>query len=797
MEKMGEKLKRSGIRNVNLYTFAEGLFIFAFSLYLIFLIHNTTTYRISLPLWTEEALFKALAASALIKSCIILWKKPEKKKYFIMLIMAFALAVLYYMVYKNTNYIFLKFLAVITVGMVGTDYEKIIKLYVVVAALMVGTAVLAALSGVINDLVYVRAGTLRSSLGIIYPTDFAAVLFYITVFGWIGFKRIPDWIFTVLGFFLAALSYFLIYGKNGTICSVFFILVVTGRMIYQFVAENHNEKDTPSNGRLRKISIYIGRLGISAVFLFIASVSFILTYAYHKGFSFAEKINEKLNSRLLFNERGVLSHSVGLFGNHFDQRGAGASLLENPNYNFIDNSYILILLRYGLLIFICIAFLWTLMSYLAFKMGDIRLALGMALFAAHSFMEHHFIEMNYNILIVLPFSVIGAALINNKRSEEIICQEGRKQRIISGLVTAAIMGSISFIIFPRLFPWLRTLWEVAELTNMPVRRKLSFMGFLSLLSLLGLLAAFIYRFCLSILNKERLSKVWYIIPAALCIFMVLSIAVSRNIILKNEGLYSDMLAADEKAVNLIKSVEKENGGSFSCCVVPEYYRRRYGISSNSFFSGDELARYDNMTVLMPSGYNSRTFLKMDYKYSEISLDHAVYSNDPKVISVLEQNGYVFTDYFSKKMDVDLNRVASYNNLGLSGENKLELNGNESQIAHGPYIDLFEGTYQISFDLTFYESEEKQNKNQDQDKDQKKDIEEDKDEKICTLYVRSDYGQTDIAEIPVFRSDYDVSENHIICFETYIKDSRGTEFLLFPEADYEVEVRGISYQEIEK
>lgn len=70
---------------------------------------------------------------------------------------------------------------------------------------------------------------------------------------------------------------------------------------------------------------------------------------------------------------------------------------------YIDISYLLILIRYGFVLFALLPFSWGYTLVQAEK-TNIRLVMIMLILCFHALSEHHFIEMNYNIALVLPFA---------------------------------------------------------------------------------------------------------------------------------------------------------------------------------------------------------------------------------------------------------------------------------------------------------------------------------------------------------------------------------------------------------
>lgn len=64
--------------------------------------------------------------------------------------------------------------------------------------------------------------------------------------------------------------------------------------------------------------------------------------------------------------------------------------------------------EYGGVYLLAMCVLWTWTTVKAIRGGNRKLALAMGVIAFHSVMEHHFTEVNYNILAVMPLAVYAA-----------------------------------------------------------------------------------------------------------------------------------------------------------------------------------------------------------------------------------------------------------------------------------------------------------------------------------------------------------------------------------------------------
>ena len=156
---------------------------------------------------------------------------------------------------------------------------------------------------------------------------------------------------------------------------------------------------------------------------FSAFFSVILSYLYSDNCNILIKIDNLLSNRLSIGNETFNNFSIKLFGQHIEMNGNGGfsipwynyEAVSKSGYNFIDSSYLSILFRYGLFVFICVMVLFTVTSFVARKHCDYIALIIIAIFAVHSIMEHHLLDFNYNpFMFLLISSYYGKHISKNK-----------------------------------------------------------------------------------------------------------------------------------------------------------------------------------------------------------------------------------------------------------------------------------------------------------------------------------------------------------------------------------------------
>ncbi len=836
-------------KKLEIYEITEDSFLLVVGFYLLFLVSNTTTFKLKFSWDVEKYTIKALYLLTFIKVLAYLWSCKDKiindKRYrykaMVLALSATVAAFTYYMVFKSGKYVFLKHLGVITFGMIGTDYKKAVKLYVCLVGTMVAASVIAAWSGIIPNLVYNRGdGTLRSSWGISYPTDYASYILFLCIMAWIAWDEVSDWIFFALAGVSLLNSYMIARSSTSTICNAVLMLSILIHWSI-FVRKKYRRDIT------RRITAMIVQFAFPAF----AAITFVLVYIYSKHLNIGYKLDNLMHRRISLGYKGYVEHGLSLFGVPFDQHGAGGSTFQNAEYNFIDSTYMLILLRYGVVLFVIISILWVLMTRRAMKIGNMRLALGMAVIAFHSFSEHHFIELNYNILLVLPFSVLGAGWLmesqnrtrrdgasireQNDAYQGVIDSDDKglmrasltantiNAKLLSGILTAALFIGGGLVAGPYFLSWLRTLWNVTEYIDIRGKKKLVLAGLMLFIAMLIIMARTLYvllkgimlkypgasgteladtntvvniasdiemvsdekpdakktldnAYGISAENKYSIKNNCIVILSLVAVFVLLIMG-GTYVIYSQSSDYNQTLEAERAAIEAVKNANTETGGVFQATELPLLYQKKFGGLTYSFSSGDELAVYDDMTVLTDSVYESACFFGMGFLYTEISDKHALYTNDRAVMKELRQAGYHLTGYFSKELVVDMDYMADINHLDRTEDGALIVDGEEASLIYGPYYDIRGGKLTTTFELQLPK--------------ELIGMEYSGDYKFGTLRVSSRWGNNIIKEVGVYRSQFDNRGRLTVEIPYNIPDSRGVEFLLFMEDGRTLEVLGIT------
>lgn len=259
--------------------------------------------------------------------------------------------------------------------------NAIIRTYLIVSIAVLLFVYISTEIGKIPDLMYTRDLIIRHSYGIIYPTDFAAHVFYICC------------------------AYSFLRFEKYNIKDVLF-LILTASILYR-------QTDARLNAGMivaLAMIIWIGKNGkinsIATKVWLVPALSFCFTYFsikyYNSSSLFFNFLNKFFSGRLGIVQNIMNEYGLKVFGQKIIEHGWGGSgFYLNTNifkYTYIDSTYMRLLIIYGILI---TSLFIVFISYLLKVNKNIKLILIIGLILLSGIIEQHFIDIAYN-----PFFII-------------------------------------------------------------------------------------------------------------------------------------------------------------------------------------------------------------------------------------------------------------------------------------------------------------------------------------------------------------------------------------------------------
>ena len=744
--------------------------IFVVIHYCFFRFFEATTFYFDFTDTYRKITFAAIVTIGLLRLISGLWMdfrnaetEEEKRKVVLRGIIALLAAVPCTLIADRFGYTFFSYLPFVAYCLYGIDVEKVIKAFTLSIGIILLCTIVCSLTGAIQNYLYLsEKGKLRGSYGVAYPTDFASYFIFLFVFFWSLQKKHAWWrtaLFAALGLVMCWFCQTYPHSDTSTIMSMVCILVVLYDALDHAVLSKH------------KGARWLSKLGEGAVIwafpiLGIAFFGFVMLYS--QGNGIAIQINHWMSGRLSMTWQHYLKYGLNALGALTPQNGFGHGLIHTESYEFLDSTYGMILIRYGWILTILLAALWVWMTRRAYKSGHRRLALAMAVIAVHSISEHHFTELNFNILLAMPLCAFG---IKSKKQSTKVDKQSFSPTWVPW-ITALAVGAVAALLMPRWFSWLRALFVLEGWTG----------G--------GLQSLFAMLFCLVCVGIVIL--VWYVLTCLVCtwirekkapllmilgvltVFVGISVVVSFTDEMIRDGAdqVQDRIAADTEAVKTALASAKEPvyGGE-----IEEIYKRNFSGFSDHIFSDMELGRAAKGTMLLSHDNEGYQLINTGAKYCEISPHTGLFTYDEAVIEALQAKGYRFHGYFSAEQEVNLASLGPYNGLGVADTGELMLWGEEHSLIHGPYYDQYSGDYLVTYDLQLRDLRIRTDT---------------PDREVCLLRVSALWGQNICTEKTIFASDFDENGYLSVSLDYGISDTRGIEYLVFCRDDIAIWIKRI-------
>ena len=534
--------------------------------------------------------------------------------------------------YGYTLLIYIPFAAFCLYGM---EPERVLKALLACVGTALAVTVLCALSGSIENFLfpgYGRRGQIRAAYGVGYPTDFASYCVFLLLFAWCAGKRRGK-LYTALYACLALLTAWLMYtyphSETSTFCSL-----LTAALILYDAAVGALEKRAKGSRFVRA-----GDALLTWAFPALGILMWVLILLYGSGNPAAVQVNGLLSDRLNLTWKALQKYGLHAFGALTPQNGWGGALAKNYEYEFLDSTYALLPIRYGWVLALLFGATWVWMTRRMLKAGRRRIACAMALIAFHSFAEHHFPEINYNILLAMPLCCLSG------RKPETEEEPVRKQavRIAGGLAVAAA----GILLLPGILSRVRCLFALSGWTGGMPRSLYALLFWFGCIFLLTLAGIFLRK---TVAERRRPEQPFRYGLAGLVITVCLLLAgwgAMNGRITDGAAAYDRRLEAERPAVEAVLAAASE---PVYAGETEELYRQKFGGISGRILSAEEIARGGKGSALLKRKNRGDALIMTGAMYTELSPYTGLFTYDRELMAQMEAQGYRFHDRYGAGED---------------------------------------------------------------------------------------------------------------------------------------------------
>lgn len=246
-----------------------------------------------------------------------------------------------------------------------------------------------AVIGFIPNDVYIHEGKKAYALGFAYYSNIPYILLVaLLAFFWLANSRKKENIILLTSIPLQILIY-----KISTtrlvlaIYSIFIVTVILSRIL------NSNRK--------HKILMFFSTI----MFPCAAIMTFFVSIYYAKN-GFFMSLNKLLNNRLEFNARAFITYKISIIGEKIITSNEGFDANYVNRYFYVDSGYVYSLISYGIVFFIILMVLYSLLSRKAIRDNDIKLAIWCFIICLFSVINNIMFKISINPLPILALNAV-------------------------------------------------------------------------------------------------------------------------------------------------------------------------------------------------------------------------------------------------------------------------------------------------------------------------------------------------------------------------------------------------------
>lgn len=292
----------------------------------------------------------------------------------------------------NTSYV--QFFILI-LGSFQIPFKKIAKTVLIFELALVLVIILLNATGILHD-PYSTFGrnnsdVVRYNFGFKHNTLPQFFWYFTMLFLYIKGKKTKLWMFPLL-FVFNIVVYHFTDSRNEFLCT---ILVIILAFVYRYF---YHEK-------LNKLIAMVAR----GIMPFFTAVFFAMSILYSSHDSFLRFVNHALSGRLFYTQKTIFVEGIHLFAQKITWVGLASvqmGLYDMVDYNYVDSSYLRILINYGIILFALLMIAYFFVAKYDYEKNDGYFCWIMIILALHSMISPQLMMIAYNIFMLKIVDVI-------------------------------------------------------------------------------------------------------------------------------------------------------------------------------------------------------------------------------------------------------------------------------------------------------------------------------------------------------------------------------------------------------
>lgn len=325
--------------------------------------------------------------------------KREKKRYMIIELLLIS-ALFFSYIISGSDLLLIVFLAGASTKKI--NLRNLVKKDLMIRIPLIFSICLLSVVGIIPNIAFYMKGLYKNSLGFSHPNHLGIMLLIITIY-WFFLKHLKFRVFDYL--FIYFLFFISIY-ISGSRTSAYIILFI---LCFEFITSKLGKIEI-----LKKIRNKILKV-LEYLIYIIPLASVWLAYNFNPQIDWMRKLDEAMTGRLSLTYYAAKNNPILWFGQFIQYKGGIDSNVLMEYRNAIDNSYVFVLLRLGIIAFAILVFsIFILLKYFR-RSGNINAFYGLCFITVAAISESTMFEISHNIFLLCLIPALKYLKTVNKK----------------------------------------------------------------------------------------------------------------------------------------------------------------------------------------------------------------------------------------------------------------------------------------------------------------------------------------------------------------------------------------------
>ena len=278
------------------------------------------------------------------------------------------------------------------------DFKKIVQVFLGTVGILLLISIVGAVLEIFPNVTVTRGiGTnLRFAMGMVYTTDFAARVFYLCM-AYVALRRFQVTLPEKISLFVIILWTGIVTGAR---LDILLMLMLLGTVVF------YKQTVQLINWLGSRGLLIIQGLGILSIFL--------MSLVFNPNNRVLAAVNHLLSGRLVEGHIAFKNYSVNLFGQYIAEQGNGGFHPHIVHYFFIDSSYLVALLKNGVVTFMLLLILIAFVTKRLVKARAYPLVIVMFLTVISSIIDQHLPELSFDFIFLVTMANITYFTVNNQ-----------------------------------------------------------------------------------------------------------------------------------------------------------------------------------------------------------------------------------------------------------------------------------------------------------------------------------------------------------------------------------------------